>query len=142
MCFLGALVPGSIYEFNKMREDVRAGPNTKRCTNPLFVTMLDPALARAGSKTHVERFHRVKQTEFAPLVDVRQVPVPYPPTSKKLHNFQIFCTQGVPEAPRCGFSNAVVQIMRMHDVPFKSYNVLADEEIRCGYVQQLLCTHE
>ena len=60
MCFLGALVPGLIYEFNKMREDVRAGPNTKRCTNPLFVMMLDPALARVGSKAHVERFHRVK----------------------------------------------------------------------------------
>ena len=40
------------------------------------------------------------------------------------------CWQGVPEAPRCGFSNAVVQIMRMHDVQFKSYNVLADEELR------------
>jgi Glutaredoxin-related protein len=26
--------------------------------------------------------------------------------------------KGVPEAPRCGFSNAVVQILRMHDVPY------------------------
>merc|ERR1712226_1034536 len=32
---------------------------------------------------------------------------------------------GVPEAPQCGFSNAVCQIMRMHDV-------LADEELRQG----------
>lgn len=26
--------------------------------------------------------------------------------------------KGVPDAPRCGFSNAVVQILRMHDVPY------------------------
>jgi len=40
--------------------------------------------------------------------------------------------KGVPTAPQCGFSNAVVQIMRMHDVKFESHNVLADEEIRQG----------
>lgn len=40
--------------------------------------------------------------------------------------------KGVPAAPQCGFSNAVVQILRMHDVPFNSFNVLSDEEIRQG----------
>merc|ERR1712059_70429 len=40
--------------------------------------------------------------------------------------------KGVPSAPRCGFSNAVCQIMRMHDVPFESHDVLADEELRQG----------
>jgi len=40
--------------------------------------------------------------------------------------------KGVPEAPRCGFSNAVCQILRMHDVTFKSYDVLADEQLRSG----------
>jgi len=40
--------------------------------------------------------------------------------------------KGVPAAPQCGFSNAVVQIMRMHDVSFSSHNVLADEELRQG----------
>ena len=40
--------------------------------------------------------------------------------------------KGVPSAPRCGFSNAVCQIMRMHDVPFESHDVLADEEVRQG----------
>merc|ERR1719150_983978 len=40
--------------------------------------------------------------------------------------------KGVPAAPQCGFSNAVVQIMRMHDVTFESHNVLADEELRQG----------
>ena len=40
--------------------------------------------------------------------------------------------KGVPEAPRCGFSNAVCQIMRMHEVPFESHDVLADEELRQG----------
>merc|ERR1712189_40754 len=40
--------------------------------------------------------------------------------------------KGVPSAPQCGFSNAVVQILRMHDVTFESHNVLADEDIRQG----------
>merc|ERR1712242_439916 len=40
--------------------------------------------------------------------------------------------KGVPTAPQCGFSNAVVQILRMHDVSFESHNVLADEDIRQG----------
>lgn len=40
--------------------------------------------------------------------------------------------KGVPEAPRCGFSNAVVQIMRMHGVTYDSHNVLDNEEIRQG----------
>ncbi|XP_072931312.1 uncharacterized monothiol glutaredoxin ycf64-like [Epargyreus clarus] len=40
--------------------------------------------------------------------------------------------KGIPDAPRCGFSNAVVQIMRMHAVPYESYDVLADENLRQG----------
>lgn len=40
--------------------------------------------------------------------------------------------KGVPSAPRCGFSNAVCQIFRMHNVDIDSHDVLADEEIREG----------
>ena len=40
--------------------------------------------------------------------------------------------KGVPEQPMCGFSNAVVQIMRMHGVQYEAHNVLADEDIRQG----------
>lgn len=40
--------------------------------------------------------------------------------------------KGVPEQPMCGFSNAVVQIFRMHGVQYDSYNVLADETLRQG----------
>lgn len=36
------------------------------------------------------------------------------------------------QAPRCGFSNAVVQIMRMHGVPYDSYDILQDEALRQG----------
>ncbi|XP_046460256.1 glutaredoxin-related protein 5, mitochondrial-like [Daphnia pulex] len=41
--------------------------------------------------------------------------------------------KGVPEQPMCGFSNAVVQIFRMHGVTnYDAHNVLADESIRQG----------
>ncbi|KAL3265984.1 hypothetical protein HHI36_010173 [Cryptolaemus montrouzieri] len=40
--------------------------------------------------------------------------------------------KGVPEQPRCGFSNAVVQILRMHGVKYDAYNVLENEALRQG----------
>uniref|UniRef100_A0A336MT43 Glutaredoxin-related protein 5, mitochondrial n=1 Tax=Culicoides sonorensis TaxID=179676 RepID=A0A336MT43_CULSO len=40
--------------------------------------------------------------------------------------------KGTPEEPRCGFSNAVVQILRMHGVTYDSHNVLENEDIRNG----------
>mmetsp|Transcript_2784 Transcript_2784/g.4525 ORF Transcript_2784/g.4525 Transcript_2784/m.4525 type:complete len:150 (-) Transcript_2784:333-782(-) len=40
--------------------------------------------------------------------------------------------KGVPDAPMCGFSNTVVQIMKAEGVSFKGYNVLASPELREG----------
>ncbi|KRZ79292.1 Plasminogen [Trichinella papuae] len=40
--------------------------------------------------------------------------------------------KGIPEQPLCGFSNLVVQILKMHEVPFEAYNVLEDESLRQG----------
>ena len=41
--------------------------------------------------------------------------------------------KGTPAEPQCGFSRAVVQILDIHGVPpqkMKTYNVLADDELR------------
>jgi len=41
--------------------------------------------------------------------------------------------KGTPGQPMCGFSNAVVQILRMHGVDsYASFNVLDDQDIREG----------
>lgn len=40
--------------------------------------------------------------------------------------------KGVPEEPRCGFSNAVVQILKMHGVQFDSHDVMENESLRNG----------
>lgn len=43
--------------------------------------------------------------------------------------------KGTPEAPQCGFSRAVIQILGVHDVPpakMKTYNCLEDQELREG----------
>lgn len=48
------------------------------------------------------------------------------------NNKVVVFMKGVPEAPRCGFSNAVVQIMRMHGVTYDSHNVLDNEAVRQG----------
>ena len=39
--------------------------------------------------------------------------------------------KGVPSQPMCGFSNAVVQVLRMHGVDeYESFNILDDEDLR------------
>lgn len=40
--------------------------------------------------------------------------------------------KGVPDAPMCGFSNTVVQVLKAEGVEFKGLNVLADEDLRQG----------
>ena len=40
--------------------------------------------------------------------------------------------KGSPSMPQCGFSAAVVGILKEVGVPFGSYNILADEELREG----------
>ncbi|MCJ8744057.1 hypothetical protein PDJAM_G00101940 [Pangasius djambal] len=41
--------------------------------------------------------------------------------------------KGTPAQPMCGFSNAVVQILRMHGVEeYTAYNVLENQELRQG----------
>uniref|UniRef100_A0AAV2K871 Glutaredoxin-related protein 5, mitochondrial n=1 Tax=Knipowitschia caucasica TaxID=637954 RepID=A0AAV2K871_KNICA len=41
--------------------------------------------------------------------------------------------KGTPAQPMCGFSNAVVQILRMHGVDhYGAYNVLEDQDLRQG----------
>ena len=40
--------------------------------------------------------------------------------------------KGVPDAPMCGFSNTVVQVLKAEGVSFKGYNVLADPDLREG----------
>ncbi|KAL1501908.1 hypothetical protein ABEB36_007141 [Hypothenemus hampei] len=53
---------------------------------------------------------------------------------KKLvtNNKVVVFMKGVPEQPQCGFSNAVVQVLRMHGVPYDSHNVLVDDILRQG----------
>jgi monothiol glutaredoxin len=40
--------------------------------------------------------------------------------------------KGTPEAPQCGFSAQTVGIIKEYNVPFKTCNVLKDDEIRSG----------
>ncbi|XP_022899948.1 uncharacterized monothiol glutaredoxin ycf64-like [Onthophagus taurus] len=47
-------------------------------------------------------------------------------------NKVVIFMKGVPDSPRCGFSNAVVQILRMHGVTYDSHDVLQDETLRQG----------
>ena len=48
------------------------------------------------------------------------------------NNKVVVFMKGNPEQPRCGFSNAVVQILRMHNVTYDSHDVLSNEALRQG----------
>ncbi len=47
-------------------------------------------------------------------------------------NDVILFMKGVPDAPQCGFSSLVVQVLNALDVKFASVNVLEDYDIREG----------
>eukprot|EP01094_Clydonella_sp_ATCC50884_P011198 TRINITY_DN20_c0_g1_i17.p2 TRINITY_DN20_c0_g1~~TRINITY_DN20_c0_g1_i17.p2 ORF type:complete len:341 (-),score=115.84 TRINITY_DN20_c0_g1_i17:1087-2109(-) len=40
--------------------------------------------------------------------------------------------KGTPDAPQCGFSKKIVAILKDHSVPFSSFNILSDNEVRQG----------
>jgi monothiol glutaredoxin len=40
--------------------------------------------------------------------------------------------KGTKQFPACGFSNTVVQILKKEGVPFETFNILADAEVRQG----------
>ena len=40
--------------------------------------------------------------------------------------------KGTPDAPMCGFSNGVVQILNFHEVSFEGHDVLSNEDLRSG----------
>uniref|UniRef100_A0AAY5KVU6 Glutaredoxin domain-containing protein n=1 Tax=Esox lucius TaxID=8010 RepID=A0AAY5KVU6_ESOLU len=51
--------------------------------------------------------------------------------------------KGTPAQPMCGFSNAVVQILRMHGVnEYAAYNVLDDQDLRQGQSNVITLTSD
>ncbi|KAG8465210.1 hypothetical protein KFE25_012573 [Diacronema lutheri] len=40
--------------------------------------------------------------------------------------------KGSPDAPRCGFSRQIVELLRAEGVPFGHFDILADEDVRHG----------
>ena len=45
-------------------------------------------------------------------------------------NKMVVYMKGTPEAPQCGFSAAVIQILKTFPYPFKGINILANPDIR------------
>ena len=48
------------------------------------------------------------------------------------HNDVCLFMKGTPDAPQCGFSMAVSNILKILEVKFKGVNVLSDENLRQG----------
>ena len=46
------------------------------------------------------------------------------------NNKIVIFMKGTPEAPRCGFSAATIEILKTFPYPFKGVDILADPEVR------------
>lgn len=56
------------------------------------------------------------------------------------NNKVVIFMKGVPEEPKCGFSNIVVQILKMHGVhQYDAHNVLESDDIRNGIYYLFTC---
>ena len=40
--------------------------------------------------------------------------------------------KGTPEEPQCGFSAQVISVLKTYNVPFETFNILEDDDIRQG----------
>jgi glutaredoxin-related protein len=40
--------------------------------------------------------------------------------------------KGTPDAPRCGFSRKIVELLKDQNVKFSSFDILSDESVRSG----------
>lgn len=40
--------------------------------------------------------------------------------------------KGTPDAPRCGFSRKIVNLLKDQDVKYSSFDILSDESVRSG----------
>lgn len=40
--------------------------------------------------------------------------------------------KGQPEAPRCGFSKTLMELLKRHDIKYESFDILQDDEVRQG----------
>ena len=40
--------------------------------------------------------------------------------------------KGSPDAPKCGFSRQIVEILTSNNIPFASFDILTDETVRAG----------
>ena len=39
---------------------------------------------------------------------------------------------GVPSEPKCKFSRQAIEILKSHNIPFSSFNILSDDTVRQG----------
>ncbi|WP_374763615.1 Grx4 family monothiol glutaredoxin [Yunchengibacter salinarum] len=61
----------------------------------------------------------------------------HPPIFERIQNYVntndvVLFMKGTPVFPQCGFSSVVAQVLSHMDVPYESYNVLDDPELRQG----------
>jgi len=40
--------------------------------------------------------------------------------------------KGTPDAPRCGFSRKIMNLLKDQDVKYSSFDILSDESVRSG----------
>ena len=108
---------------------------------PTFVTLLGTTvLNKVEGANPAELSKLIKQlseSEAANGAAVSAVPTGHVDIDTRLKQLVtsapvILFMKGEPIAPRCGFSRQIVEILQGNDIPFASFDILKDEEVRAG----------
>ena len=86
-----------------------------------------PALLRRNLCMH-DDFKPQKKKSYASEADDVHAQIKQDVEANKV----VVYMKGVPDAPMCGFSNAVMQVMKAEGAEFTAFNVLADPDLREG----------
>ncbi|CAM0956589.1 unnamed protein product [Alopecurus aequalis] len=71
--------------------------------------------------------------ESGELKDVlKEHNIPLRPQGSKIEEEPISESTGSPEEPKCGFSGKVIHILKQEKIPFSSFDILSDDEVRQG----------
>ena len=108
-----------------------------------FAVSVVPTFIAVSGNSEVGKLEGVNPAELVKLVKkLADSPVQGPVDTSALLNQRLeklintapvmLFMKGNPAAPRCGFSRQTVELLQAEDIPFRSFDILTDEDVRAG----------
>lgn len=101
-------------------------------SDPSHVTLAVQRLAKAEEKVPDSTDTAQDDTDTAPPHDPKQAALNDRLERLILADTVMLFMKGSPETPRCGFSRQAVELLRDEGIPFGSFDILSDNDVRQG----------